>query len=69
MLVEERGKLQLKNGATVHLLPGSELVLEKRAKLIVEPGSRIVLHSSAMINAKKCALKKLRKKGQLIDAL
>ena len=69
VLVEERGKLQLKNGATVHLLPGSELVLEKRAKLIVEPGSRIVLHSSAMINAKKCALKKLRKKGQLIDAL
>lgn len=68
VLVEERGKLQLKNGATLHLLPGSELVLEKKAKLIVEPGSRIVLHSSAIVNAKQCALKKLRKNGRLIDA-
>lgn len=32
VLVEERGKLQLKNGATVHLLPGSELVLEKESE-------------------------------------
>lgn len=67
ILVEEKGKIELREGSTLHLLPGSELILGKKAKLIVEPGSRVIIHKDAKLAADKCTMKKLRKKGRLVE--
>ena len=67
VVLERRSKLQLANGSELHVMPGASVELERRAKLSVDPGSRIVLHGNAKLNAKPGVLKKLRRKGELLE--
>ncbi len=66
--VLERGsKIHLVNGSEMHVMPGAVLDLERKAKLAVDGGSRIVLHGNALLKAKGRTIKKLRKKGKLVE--
>ncbi|MEO8588736.1 MAG: hypothetical protein ABI432_05155 [Flavobacteriales bacterium] len=65
-LIERKGKLDLRNGTVMHLMPGSTLELEAGVKLSADASSRIVLHGTARIKATTKQLKKLKRKGRLI---
>jgi hypothetical protein len=65
--VEAGARVELVEGSTLHLLPGSVLNMDKQAELRVEPGSRIIVHPTATLQGKACSLKKLRKKGRVIE--
>lgn len=65
--VFERGaKLRLLNNSVMHVMPGAELILERKAKLDVGAEAGIVLHGDAVLKAKACTLRKLRKQGRLV---
>lgn len=67
VVLERKAKLRLEDGSVLHVMPGAEVVLQRRAKLSVEPGSSIVLHGNAKLDAKRCTIRKLRKKGRLLE--
>ncbi len=52
VVLERKARLQLLNGSVMHLMPGAELRLAKKAKLDVQAGARIVLHGPATVQAK-----------------
>lgn len=64
--LERKAKLRLINGSVLHLLPGAELALARKAKLDIKPGSSIVLHGDARLQAPPARLKKWARKGQLL---
>lgn len=67
IFVGRGAKLELINASVMHMLPGSELLLGPGAKLLADASSRIELHGDARIDATRKQLKKLRKKGRLIN--
>lgn len=66
MVVERKGKLRLLNNSVVHVMPGAGLTMERGARLDVSPGSRIILHGDAVLEAKACTLRKLQKRDRLV---
>jgi hypothetical protein len=68
MVLEANAKLQLLNNSVMHLMPGAELVLDRKAKLDIQAGSQLVLHGNASMQARACALRKLRKKERIVNA-
>jgi len=67
VLLERKAKLRLEDGSVLHVMPGAEVVLQRQAKLSVQAGSSIVLHGNAVLDAKPCLLRKLRKQGKLVE--
>lgn len=64
-VLERKAKLRLLNNSVVHVMPGAVLTMERRAKLDVAAGSRIILHGDAKLEAKTRVLRKLRKRDRL----
>ncbi len=67
MVLERKAKLQLLNNSVMHLMPGAELLLDRKAKLDLRPATQLVLHGNAKLVAKAGTLRKLRKKGRLVE--
>ena len=67
MKLEAKSTLAMRNRSTLHLLPGSKLVLQNKVRMKIDGGSAIVLHAGAQIEGPEKTLKKLRKKGTLSD--
>ncbi len=67
MVLERKAKLQLLNNSVLNLMPGAALELDRKAKLDVQAGSRLVLHGNATLQAKARLLRKLRKKGRIVN--
>ncbi len=67
MVLERKAKLQLLNNSVMHLMPGSELLVDRKAKLDLRPATQLILHGDAKLLAKASIIRKLRKKGRLIE--
>lgn len=67
MVLEDGATLRLRRGTAVHLLPGAELRVQGKARIVAEKDSRVTLHPGAALNAPIKVLNKLRKRGVLID--
>lgn len=66
VFLEDRSELVLENGSELHLLAGSRSILRPTAKLLSEPGTRIVQHGNCCIEARNKVFRKLRKQGRLV---
>ncbi len=67
MKLETKSTLALRNRSTLHLMPGSKLVLQGKVRMKIDSGSAIVLHVGAQVEGSEKLLKKLRRKGTLRD--
>lgn len=67
ILVEDGARMELTASSTLILLPGSALHISGKATLAVTSGSQVIVHPGAELKGKACQLKKLRKKGRLIE--
>lgn len=67
VLFEAGSKLQLATGSVLHLMPGAELTLDPSATLSIDAGSRLVVHPQARLVAKAKLLRKLQKRGRLVE--
>jgi hypothetical protein len=67
MVLEPRSQLILENGSELHILPDAKMELGRKAKLTVAAGTRVVLHGNAALVGKRSLLKKLRRKGRLVE--
>ncbi len=65
MRVDAGAELRLERKSELHVMPGATLDLADAAKLTVDSGCAIITHGDGRVNAKKRALKKLRKKKRL----
>lgn len=68
MVLERKAALQLLNNSVMHIMPGAELILGRKAKLDIKPGSTVVLHGDAVLQARERTLRRLRRKGLIRDA-
>ncbi len=66
VLISRGAKLELQDGSVFHLMPGSTMTFEPKAKLLVDGLSRVIAHGDARIDLPKKALKKLERKGRLV---
>lgn len=66
--VDDDATLELQNESLMHLLPGSRLLLGRKARLNVEAGSRIIVHDGAVLDGRAKTYRKLRRKGRLVNA-
>jgi hypothetical protein len=64
---EAGARIELVEGSTIHLLPGSTLHLDNKATLRIEAGSQVIVHPTATLQGKACRLRKLRKKGLVVE--
>lgn len=60
--------LELRNRSEVHVLPGAKLLLHGKAKLLIDSGSMLVVHPQGRLEARPKMIRKLRKKGRVVDA-
>ena len=68
VLFDPKSELQLETGSVLHVMPGAELDLDRSARLNVDGSSRIIVHGDGRLTAKAKVLRKLRKKGRLVQA-
>ena len=68
MMLEAKSELRLENGSVVHVMPGAQLTLDPSAKLTIDASSRIIVHGDARLVLKAKMLKKLKKKGRVVNA-
>lgn len=66
--VRSGSTLALRKGSVIHLMPGAYLQVEDGASLTLERDCRIVVHGDARVTTKAKVGRKLKKKGQLINA-
>lgn len=64
---ERKSRLRLLNNSVMHIMPGTVLTMDRKAKLDVAAGSRIIVHEGATLRAKARTLRKLRKQGLLVE--
>jgi hypothetical protein len=67
VLLEEGALLDLRRGTEMHLLPGSSMELQRRARIRVAADCRLVLHGDARISGEERMLERLRKRGRLVQ--
>jgi hypothetical protein len=65
--VEAKATVSLENGSELHVMPGATFTLDPTAKLSIDSSSKLVLHGNATFSAKAKTLKKLRKKGRIVE--
>jgi len=65
--LESKSELCLANGSIMHLMPGSELLVEREARITPDGSSALVVHAGARLLAPAKLLKKLRRSGKLIE--
>lgn len=68
VLVEDNAALELDNNSTLHLMPGSRLVMARKAKLTVRNGCRIIQHSDAVLEGRAKHFRKARRSGRIVHA-
>ena len=68
VLVEDRATLELKHNSTIHLMPGSRLMLARKARLCIQEGSHIVVHGDARLDGRAKQFRKARRQGRIIAA-
>lgn len=67
VLLERKAVLELRNGSEVHVMPGATLTLGPKAALRIAQGCRVVLHDGGRLIGPENTLRKLRRKGLLLD--
>lgn len=65
ILVEDKATLQLKNNSTLHLMPASRLVLNRKARLDIEKGSSLIVHGDAVLDGRARHFRKARRNGRI----
>lgn len=63
--VEDRATLELLNQSIVHLMPGSQLILARKARLSIGEGSQIILHGDARLQGRAKHFRKARRQGRI----
>jgi hypothetical protein len=63
--MEERSRLELRNGSQFHLMKGSELDLGKKVRFKAGRDSMIVIHEGAIITGDDRSLRKLERRGRV----
>lgn len=65
ILMEPRSKIKLQNSSEIHMMPGSELVLQRKARLQIANDCTIYLHGNAHIQGEDRRVGKLKRKGRI----
>lgn len=65
MRFDEKATLSLENGSVLHVLAGSSIDLHRRARIKLDPDSRIVLHGDALVRGTRKQLRKLDRSGRM----
>lgn len=64
---EGKSALELLERSELHLMPGSKLLMDRRAKLLIGGHAHLVVHRQAELQGKWKTLRKLRRKGRIVD--